>query len=231
VRLLHPALSRKVGRRPLAGVRGRVIERVERRGKHQLLHLTGGWTVHAHFRMTGGWIVGPAEAHPPVHARARIDLDDRTSIFLSDSRALATMSILRPGESSLPRLGPEPTSPDFGAGQLRAALAVRSLPIKQALLDQRTVAGLGNIYVAEALWQAQVSPSVPAKSLSIRRLERLASAIRVVIEEALALADPDSQQFAVYDRAGEPCLRCGSAIRRIVQGGRSTYFCPRCQRR
>jgi formamidopyrimidine-DNA glycosylase len=231
MRLLHPALSRKVRRARLSAVRGRVIESVERRGKHQLLHLSGGWVVHAHFRMTGGWTFAPSDGPPPTHARARIDLDDHTSIFLSDSRALATLAILASGELSLPGLGPEPTSPEFGAGRLRDALATRALPIKQALLDQRVVAGLGNIYVAEALWQARISPTVPARSLSSPRLELLASAIREVIADALSLADPDSQRFAVYDREGEPCLRCGARIRRIVQGGRSTCFCPRCQRR
>jgi formamidopyrimidine-DNA glycosylase len=125
--------------------------------------------------------------------------------------------------------------PALTISTLGTALATRRAPIKPVLLDQRVVAGLGNIYAAEALWRARIDPRAPASSLGPARRTRLLEAMREVMARALRdparYSDDDgSTRFDVYDREGRPCRRCGGSIRRITQAGRSTYYCPRCQR-
>lgn len=233
LRVLHPSLARRLPAQRVAELRGRTIERVERRGKHQLLHLEGGVMLHAHFRMTGDWAVGRTDEPEERFTRAVLDLSDDTRVSLVDSRALATLTVHLPGEASLPQLGPEPFSAMFSAEWLRDVLQRRRGAIKPALLDQRVVAGLGNIYTAEALWLARISPRAMAARLGPERRERLVRAIRRVLDRAPAAryADDDrAARWRVYDREGKPCRRCGAPIARIVQGGRSTYFCRRCQR-
>jgi formamidopyrimidine-DNA glycosylase len=234
VRVLHPSLARRLTIEQAERMRGHTIERVERRGKHQLLHLDGGFTVHAHFRMTGDWSIGRVNDDEERFARAVIELTDGTRISLVDSRALATLTLHDPGESPLPPLGPEPFDRSFTADSLGAALASRRGPIKPALLDQRIVAGVGNICATEALWLARISPRAAANRLGRERRTRLVRAIRQV----LAHASPEryaeragSVRWRVYDREGARCRRCGGTIARITQAGRSTYYCPRCQRR
>jgi len=232
----HAATRRAMPDDAVTRVVGRRVSAVERRGKHQLLTLDDGATLHAHFRMNGEWAVGRTSDEPPRHARAALDLDDGTRISLVDSRALATLVLHPPGASPLPALGPEPTDAHFSAATLRDALRSRRGPIKPVLLDQRVVAGLGNIYAAEALWRARVSPRVAANRLGPARVERLAAAMRDVLTEAVDSpgryrTGERAAPLHVYDREGEPCDRCATPIRRIVQAGRSTYFCPRCQAR
>ena len=216
---------------------GRTIQRIERRAKHQLLHLDDGSTLHVHFRMAGDWSFGVVGESLPLHARAVLELEDGARISLVDTRALSTIALHRSGEAEqhLPLLGPEPLDPGFDAAVLGASLARRRGAIKPALIDQSVVAGIGNIYAVESLWHARIDPRVRASALGPRRRARLVEAIRVVVGEALKnparYSDPDARtRFAVYDREGERCDRCGSRIRRIVQAGRSTYFCPGCQR-
>lgn len=232
---LHPALRRVLPPRNAARAVGRTILRVERRAKHQLVHLSDGGVLHVHFRMAGDWVIGRADDPLPTHARAVLELDDGTRIALVDPRALSTVALSSDAEHRLPPLGPEPLDAAFDAAVLGAALARRTGAIKPALLDQRVVAGIGNIYAVEALWQARIDPRVLAASLGPRRRARLVEAIRDVVRTALdapaRYSDPEEvSSFAVYDREGERCRRCGSRIRRIVQAGRSTYFCPGCQR-
>jgi formamidopyrimidine-DNA glycosylase len=235
LRLLHPALERCMTPAELGAVAGRRVTRVERRGKHQLIHLEDGAVLHVHFRMAGDWVVGRDGDPVPRHARALLTLRDGTRVALVDPRALCTVSLHRSADAALPALGPEATDPALTADALHAALARRRAAIKPVLLDQRVVAGLGNIYAAEALWHARISPVAPASSLGRERLRRLVAGMRA----ALAAADLDpgrygrgesAQRFQVYGREGEPCPRCDARIRRIVQAGRSTYYCPRCQR-
>lgn len=232
LRLLHPSLARRVSparRRLLAG---RVIERVERRGKHQLLHLDDGRTLAIHFRMNGDWDIGAVSDPEPRFARATLELVNGARIALVDSRALSTVELHDAGEGE-PELGPEPSNPAFNADTLGVALARRRGAIKPALLDQRMVAGLGNIYAAEALWLAKISPRARAASLSAHRRERLVVAIREVLANAPAgryQAERVASRWNVYDREGEKCPRCGATIKRIVQAGRSTYYCPVDQR-
>src|SRR5919206_4644465 len=232
LRVRHPALERRLPAERARRVRGRAVRRVERRGKHQLLHLDDGSVIHVHFRMTGDWAIGRVGEDDVPFARAVLEFEDGTRVSLVDPRALATLALHDAG-SALPELGPEPFDASFTAESLGAALARRRGPIKPALLDQRVVAGLGNIYVAEALWLARISPRARAATLSLERRRRLVQAIRRVLRRAPAgryWADERTARWRVYDREGEPCPRCRATIARIVQAGRSTYFCPRCQR-
>jgi len=234
VRVLHAALRRRLPPAAQRRLAGRVVRGVERRGKHQVLHLDDGAALVAHFRMTGDWVIGRTGDAAAPYARAELDLDDGARVTLSDARALATLTLAGDAAAALPALGPEPDDPSLTPASLAASLARRRGAIKPALLDQRVVAGLGNIYAAEALWRARIDPRAPARSLGAARLGRLLAAIRAVLRRPPAAryqADAASARWNVYDRAGLPCRRCGGAIRRIVQAGRSTYYCPTCQTR
>jgi formamidopyrimidine-DNA glycosylase len=151
---------------------------------------------------------------------------------LDDSRALSTVEVHAAGVPVTLGLGPEPGDAALTPEHLRAAFARRRAAIKPVLLDQRVIAGLGNIYAAEALWRARIDPRVTAASLTRGRVARLLEAITEVISGATGgrYYGEGSDRFDVYDREGEPCRRCNARIARIVQAGRSTYFCPRCQR-
>ena len=232
VRLLHPALRRRISPARLRSLHGARIVRVERRGKHQLIGLDDGRTLHAHFRMTGDWHVDKGDDPLPRFARAAIELDDGSRAVLDDPRALSTMDLHPAGAPPDLGLGPEPSDPALTPETLRAALARRRGPVKPVLLDQRVIAGLGNIYAAESLWHARVAPTRRASALSLSEIKSLLAAIRRVIERATGAryTDASVSRLAVYDRAGKPCRRCGAPIERIVQAGRSTYFCPACQK-
>ncbi|GAC1684399.1 MAG: bifunctional DNA-formamidopyrimidine glycosylase/DNA-(apurinic or apyrimidinic site) lyase [Gemmatimonadaceae bacterium] len=207
---------------------------MERRGKHQLLLLHGGSALHVHFRMAGDWAVLSVGSPLPRHARAVLEMTDGSRAGLVDPRALSTITFHDHAGDALPNLGMEPDDPRLTADTLHDLLMRRRVAIKVALLDQRVIAGLGNIYAAEALWSAGIDPRRPASGLRRTRCDRLLSSIRQVL--ALAARDPgrytaeNSNRLAVYGREGEPCRRRDGRIRRIRQSGRSTYFCPRCQR-
>lgn len=237
VRTLHPAQRRALPPRAARSLAGDRVLGVERRGKTQRFRLQSGRRLDVHFRMTGDWVVRQPGGPLPAYARAELTFDDGASLVLDDPRALSVVTLHPAGEPPDDDLGPEPTDRAFDARWLGAALASRRVSIKQALLDQRVVAGLGNIYAAEALWHARIDPRTPANRLGPPRVKRLVTGIRAVIRRAIRQAArytgaerESPARFAVYDREGLPCRRCGTAIRRIVQGGRSTYFCPRCQR-
>lgn len=213
-RRLRPSTARR-----LIGAR---IESIERRGKHQLLRLSDGSTLHVHFRMTGDWDTGVATDPLPPYARVVITFTDGSRVALTDPRALSTVTWHTAGVDPLPDLGPDATDPAFTPAYLAEALSRRRIAIKPALLDQRVVAGLGNIYATEALWRARIDPRRVASSLDRRDLARLVTAIR----HALARGEP----WQVYDREGHRCRRCKATVQRITQAGRSTYWCPDCQR-
>lgn len=231
LRLLHPALRRRVSPRALRALAGARIGRVERRGKHQLLHLDDGRTLHVHFRMNGEWEGGRVGAPLPRFARAELDFTDGTRLVLVDSRALATLDVHPAGVDLALGLGPDAADPAWTAEQLGEALASRRGPIKPALLDQKLVAGLGNIYAAESLWRARIDPRLSARELVPSRVKKLRQAIARVLDRATGsrYTDDDRVKLDVYDREGKPCRRCRTPIERIVQAGRSTYFCPVCQ--
>ena len=225
-RLLHRALRARLPQRRVRGLAGARIESVERRGKHQFVRLDDGRTLHAHFRMTGDWHVDRTGAAAPRFARAMVELDDGARVWLIDPRALATLDIFEQRAAPMLRLGPEAIDEGLRAEDLASALARRRGAIKTALLDQSLIAGVGNIYAVEALWRARIDPRAAARALPGGDADRLLVAIRHVLRRALA---GGRSAFAVYGRTGKPCLRCRTPIARIVQAGRSTYFCPRCQ--
>jgi formamidopyrimidine-DNA glycosylase len=231
--LLHPSLKRRIAATALRGLAGARVAEVERRGKHQLIRLADGRVLHAHFRMTGDWRVESSTGPLPRFARAAFALDDGRRLVLEDPRALATLDVHAAGSPPVLDLGLEPADRALTAQHLRALLVTRRGPIKPVLLDQRVIAGLGNIYATEALWRARISPRARASSLSHARLGALIGAIRAVIARATGAryTEVGAARLNAYDREDLACRRCGVRIRRIVQAGRSSYYCPRCQSR
>ena len=234
VKAIHPALKRKLPPARARAARGKRIESIERRGKHQLLHLDSGDTLVVHFRMNGDWEIGTTSDALDRFARAVIELTDGTRISLVDRRALSSITLDKKGSSSLPKLGREASDSSLDADYLLETLKRKKIAIKPALMDQAVVAGLGNIYAAEALWEAEMDPRRSAAKVTRPQLEKLIAAIRLVLSPKKRLPGryTDTRgagRFAVYDRAGKICRRCGGTIERIVQAGRSTYFCPDCQ--
>lgn len=230
--VLHPSFRKRLSAARARSVAGAVIARVERRGKHQLMHLDDGRILHAHFRMNGDWEYGRIADDLPRFARAIIELTDGGQIVFVDSRALGTIQLHPAGAALELGLGPDASDSGWTATQLGAALAARRGPIKPSLLDQKLIAGLGNIYAAESLWRAKIDPRAPCKSLSAAQVTTLRRAIASVLKRATGAryTDDSTVSLDVYDRKGMPCRRCRAPIERIVQGGRSTYFCPACQR-
>ena len=231
-------------------LRGRTIERVTRRGKHVIFELDAGLVLITHLRMTGRFLLLPQSAPLPKHTHALFQLDDSRRLAFTDQRHFGMMKLLRADELSaaceLRSLAPEPFSADFSPDYLRAVFSRTRRTLKETLLDQTKVVGLGNIYAAEALFIARVSPFVPAARLSVRRLPRLHRAIIDVLAEAIShgstmnvnpedfessyYGGPYEGRWRVYAREGEPCTRCRALVRRVAHAGRSTFYCPRCQR-
>lgn len=233
---LHPSQRKHFPLRDQRLVVGQVIARIERRAKVQLLHLENGAVLEIHFRMTGDWEFTALAEAPPRLERVRFETAEGTRISLVDGRALSVVKVHPPGTFTPPEVGPEPLTDDFTVDGFRAALSKRRAPIKPVLLDQKMVAGVGNIYASEACWEARIHPETPANTLSRARLTRLRDAIRHVLETAptgryYAREDVNEREiWRVYGKEGDPCRRCGSRIVRITQAGRSTYYCRRCQR-
>jgi len=236
---LRRALPVDLGQR-LTGSR---ITELGRRAKYGLIGTDRGDTLVFHLGMSGHWRVDPSEIGR--HDHFIVETDEGRRVALNDARRFGSLDLVRTDQLAewppFVALGPEPF--EITPEELRARLAGRSAPIKMLLLDQRIIAGLGNIYVCEALYRAGIHPNRKGGSISPERLRRLVPAIRDVLAEAIAaggstlrdFASPDgelgyfSKSFAVYDREGKPCA-CGGTVSRIVQGGRSTFYCPRCQR-
>lgn len=226
---------------------GERVLAVERRGKYLVVRFYEERALLIHLRMTGSLRHAPrgALAEDP-HTRAVLSMDNGSDVAYRDVRRFGTWELFEPGEVGsylAARLGPEPLGPSFSAARLGARLAGRRAPLKSALLDQRTLAGLGNIYVDEALWHSRLHPLRPAGSLDGEEVRRLHRALRRVLRRGIerqgsTLRDytaPNGaygsmqDEFRAYGRAGEPCDRCGTELTRIVVGGRGTTFCPRCQ--
>jgi formamidopyrimidine-DNA glycosylase len=181
--------------------------------------------------MNGDWTLSETDAELPRFARAVLDFEDGSSLVFVDSRALGTIDVHPAGAELDLGLGPDAADPEWTAEQLATALKLRRGPIKPALLDQRLVAGLGNIYAAESLWRARISPFAPCNTLGRAQISALRKAIDAVIVRATGsrYTDDDTVTLDVYDREGQPCRRCRTPIARAVQAGRSTYYCPHCQ--
>jgi formamidopyrimidine-DNA glycosylase len=238
-------LNRPVDLRALrAVVTGRAIAGVRRRGKYLLIEVRDeGEGVLVHLGMTGRLRVQPAGAPRAPHTHVVFRLAGGDELRFADARRFGWVEAGAPlgAVAALAALGPDPLS-ELDAPALAAALATSRAPIKSFLLDQRRVAGLGNIYVAEALFRAGIHPTTPARRL-VARAPELLEAIRASLAGGIArrgttlrdYVDADGQKgdnasaLLVYGRAGEPCPRCGAVIRRRVDAGRSTFFCATCQ--
>jgi formamidopyrimidine-DNA glycosylase len=223
---------------------GATVTKLGRRAKYGLIETDRGDTMIFHLGMTGRWRIDPAELE--LHDHLVIDTEDHR-LALNDARRFGQVALVDTAQleawPAFRALGPEPLGPDFTADTLKAKLAGRTTSIKLALLDQRVVAGLGNIYVCEALYVARISPKRAAGRISKPRLERLVAAVHDVLERAIRAggstlrdyAQPSgdlgyfSKEFHVYGRAGGPC-GCGGTVHRYAEGGRSTFWCPACQK-
>ncbi len=229
------------------GVEGARVGAVRRIGKHLLVTLERGGAplgLLSHLGMTGKWLRGGDGEPSPSHVRARLRLDDGHALLYRDPRLFGRLRLV-PGArfEAVPEvaaLGPDPLEHGIDPAALAGALARTRLPVKVKLLDQRLLPGVGNIHAGEACFRARVDPRRPARSLSRAEVKRLAAAILASFRLTLdAEAGPEityveeggENPFLVYAREGERCPRCRKEkLRRIVQAGRSTFFCPRCQR-
>ena len=225
---------------------GTTIQALARRGKYLIFRLCGGTALIFHLKMTGALLLGDKAPVDP-HTRAIFELDDpskgRTRLLFSDIRKLGGMWLVEDEREVISELGPEPLDPAFTAQRLGHALARRPGPIKAVLCDQSLLAGVGNIYADEALFEARLHPLRPARSLSPQEVKTLHRAIRKVLRRAIECrgttilnyrdpaGKPGSYQemLGIPRRAGASCSRCGTPIARIPLRGRGTYFCPRCQ--
>ena len=235
---LRRALPVDLGQR----LTGAQVTALRRRAKYGLIDTDRGDTLVFHLGMSGHWRIDPTAS--AKHDHFIIETDEERRLALNDARRFGSLDLVRTDELAewppFKALGPEPL--DMTPEELKRRLGGRSAAIKLLLLDQRIVAGLGNIYVCEALYRAGIHPKRPGGSISLERLRRLVPAIKDVLAEAIAaggstlrdFASPDgelgyfSKSFAVYDREGRPCA-CGGTVRRMVQGGRSTFYCAKCQ--
>lgn len=209
-----------------------------------LFGLDDGRTFVVHLRMTGRLLRRPREAPPEPHERARIQLDDGYDLRWADVRKFGTWRVMDDVAPLFARLGPEPIDAAYSLAGFRAALRGRTAPVKSVLLDQRRVAGLGNIYADEALYEARIRPESIAGELSPAAVKRLYEATRAVIARGIDNRGASFRDYVdasgnegeqhkhvqVFRRTGKPCYACGTEIQRTVVGGRSTHYCPRCQR-
>jgi len=230
-------------RQRLTGAR---VTGLSRRAKYGLIHTDRDDTMVFHLGMSGRWRIDPEEIG--AHDHLLIGTDEGRQLSLNDPRRFGSVDLVRTSEldafEPFARMGPEPLGADFDGAWLARTLEGRSAPIKALLLDQRVVAGLGNIYVCEALHMAGIAPSRAGGQIATPRLDRLAAAIKEVLRAAIAAggstlrdyARPDGElgyfakDWRVYGREGENCPNCRRAVRRKVDSGRSTFFCAKCQR-
>lgn len=227
----------------IQGLAGRQVLDVRRRGKFILFGLDDGRCLLAHLRMTGGFCVFPRTTPPHAYVRVIFHLADGRDLWYVDIRKFGRLYLVDSPDEVLHELGIEPLSAEFTADRLADILRRRKGAIKPLLLDQRLIAGVGNIYADEALFRAGIHPLRRAAGLSMEEVRGLHAAIREVLQEAIdhrgttlrnyrdADGETGQNQFRlnVYRRQGEPCRRCGTPIERIVVGQRGTHFCPLCQ--
>ncbi len=237
-------VGRDDARRVEERLAGRTILAIDRRGKYLLFRLDGEETLVSHLRMTGNWLL--CADGEPKYTRAVLAFSDATLVAYADARRFGTWDLLTNDEAAAylaTRLGPEPIDSEFDGAILKAAFAGRRAPVKALLLDQRLVAGVGNIYADEALHAACIHPDTPAGRLRQPQLDRLAVTTREALEEGIRaqgasisdFRDPEGgygsmqERFRVYGRDGEPCVICGSEIIKTRCAGRGTHVCLTCQ--
>jgi formamidopyrimidine-DNA glycosylase len=242
VEILDPRLTRPYDLFEVTEeLEGDCVEAVERRGKYLVVRLESGLALLVHLRMTGSFGFAPT-----THERAVLELDDGSRLAYRDVRRFGTWLVLERADIEpylATKNGVEPLGPLFTVAWFASRLAARRAPLKAVLLDQRVVAGLGNIYADEGLWRARVNPLRPANDLSPDEVARVHRAIRAALRAGIqrqgsTLRDysaPDGtegsmqDEFRIYGRDGQPCLRCRATISKTRVGGRGTWFCPRCQ--
>jgi formamidopyrimidine-DNA glycosylase len=237
--LLAPSLA-EFNRR----VEDSVIEELDRRGKYLILRLDNGDALLVHLRMTGSFLVGEDKSLPDKHTCAVVHLDSGLKMFFIDPRKFGKFQLVSGDSSPLLKLGPEPLSDMFTTQLLIDIMAGRKIPVKALLVDQSLIAGIGNMYADEALYEARIHPLRTADGLSIQEIKQLHIAVRQVLKKAIESGGasvsnyfhPDGAKgkaqegFKVAHRKGKKCTTCGELIERIVVRQRGTYFCPNCQR-
>ena len=248
VEIADPRLTRPHDQREVAAeLEGERVALVDRRGKYLIVRFESGRALLVHLRMTGSFLHAPEGDLPAdPHRRAVVRLDDGSDVAYRDVRRFGTWLLLEPAEVDAyidTKVGQEPLATAYKAKHLAERLEGRKAPIKAAILDQRTVAGVGNIYADEALWRARIHPLTPARALGPPEVSALYRAIREALRAGIrrqgsTLRDyrrPDGSEggaqheFRVYGRGGEPCERCGTPIDKIRVAGRGTWYCPSCQ--
>jgi len=250
-RIARVSLNRPDLRRPfppglVQALTGAMVTKLGRRAKYGLIHADRGQTMVFHLGMSGRWRIEPETIDK--HDHLVIETGSGHVLALNDARRFGSVDLVDTDAldhwPQFAALGPEPLGEDLTARHLRTAFAGRLAPVKPLLLDQRIVAGLGNIYVCEALLRAGIRPDKPAGQVSRAAIERLVPAIKAVLGESIEAGGSTIRDYAqpsgelgyfaaawrVYGREGEPCPTCGGAVARFVQGGRSTFWCPKCQK-
>jgi formamidopyrimidine-DNA glycosylase len=231
-----------------AAVAGRVVERLGRRGKYLVWHLSDDVFLFLHLRMTGTLLLDPPER--PLHTRVRFELDaGEAELLFVDPRRFGTGELALGTDAHdaffAARLGVEPLGPDFTGEYLRALARNSRAPIKAFLLDQKRVAGVGNIYADEALFRARIHPLRPAQQVTLKQCRALRDAVVESLQAGIeakgatiddfrdpyGVAGTFQDRFLIHLREGEPCVRCGTAVRKLRAAGRGTYVCERCQPR
>ncbi|MBK9344128.1 MAG: bifunctional DNA-formamidopyrimidine glycosylase/DNA-(apurinic or apyrimidinic site) lyase [Dehalococcoidia bacterium] len=226
-----------------ANLVGRTVTAIGRRGKYLMFSLDDGRVFVVHLRMTGRLVWRPHDAPAEQFQRAVIELDNGYDLRWADLRKFGTWRLHESVAEVVGKLGPEPIDDSLTLKEFRARLANRTAPVKAVLLDQRRFAGLGNIYVDEALYEARIRPDTPAGKVSPAATKRLFASSRSVLERGIENRGASFKDYVdgqgekgsqhmhvqVFRRTGKPCYRCGSTIQRTVVGGRATHFCPRCQ--
>lgn len=233
-----------------ARLKDAIINFVHRRGKHILFDLDNGQTLITHLRMSGRFMLLPLERELPKYTHAIFYLEDESRLIFQDQRHFGMMKIVETKDlyeaKELKKLAPEPFSDDFTSKYFRDVLKTSKKSLKEVLLDQTKVLGLGNIYASESMFMAKVNPQTPANKISAQKANVLFEKAREVLAESIAHGstmnvNPENidgsyyggsyeSHWRVYDRENEPCINCQTPIKRISQGGRSTYFCPKCQK-
>ncbi len=226
------------------------INRVSRRGKHILFDLDNGQTLIAHLRMSGRFMLLPLERENPKYTHAALYFEDETRLVFQDQRHFGLMKLIETANlhesKELKKLAPEPFSDEFNPKYFQAILKTSRKSLKEFLLDQTKVTGLGNIYASEAMFLARMNPQTPASKVSAQKAKILFEKIREVLAESIAHGstlniDPENidgsyygggytKGWRVYDQEKKPCVTCETSIERLKQAGRSTYFCPKCQK-
>lgn len=248
VEVLSPALREPLDRRSLGRLKGRRVESLRRRAKYLLIDLERRSTLAIHLGMSGRFTVVPAATPVALHEHLAFHLESGDRLRLVDPRrfglALARPTARLAVDNHFVHLGVEPLSSELTPDLLRSRAQGRRSPVKSFLMDARVVVGVGNIYACEALWRSGIHPRRSVARIGAGRWEKLTAAVKEVLGEAIEVGGTTLNDFtdgegnagyfqvslSAYGREGEPCERCGCPLRRIVQTGRSTFYCPGCQR-